>query len=208
MILININMFDQTWRQLHKNAARNFEQVLEQNIWRKNLAVITQECCEQIEQVLETAPTKQHLYGHLPPITKTIKVRQTRHAGHCWRSRDELISDVLIWTPSHGCVKAGRPAWTYVQQLCEDVTLPEAMNNRQEWRERVRDIYADGTTRGWRWWWWCVWWENKKQLMFIRNQNKELTIQWQLNKLYWINYTIWRHNSTKLLVKRKKKLLI
>ena len=34
-------------------------------------------------------PTKPQLYGHLPPITKTIKVRRTRHAGHCWRSRDE-----------------------------------------------------------------------------------------------------------------------
>ena len=47
-------------------------------------------------------PTKQQLYGHLPPITKTIRIRQTRHAGHYWRSRDELISDVLLWTPSHG----------------------------------------------------------------------------------------------------------
>ena len=28
-------------------------------------------------------PTKQQLYGHLPPITKTIQVRRTRHAGHC-----------------------------------------------------------------------------------------------------------------------------
>ena len=28
-------------------------------------------------------PTKHQLYGHLPPITKTIKVRRTRHAGHC-----------------------------------------------------------------------------------------------------------------------------
>ena len=28
-------------------------------------------------------PTKPQLYGHLPPITKTIKVRRTRHAGHC-----------------------------------------------------------------------------------------------------------------------------
>ena len=43
--------------------------------------------------------TKYQLYGHLPPITKTIQVRRTRHAGHCWRSRDELISDVLLWTP-------------------------------------------------------------------------------------------------------------
>ena len=43
-------------------------------------------------------PTKQQLYGHLPAIMKTIKVRRTRHAGHCWRSRDELIRGVLLWT--------------------------------------------------------------------------------------------------------------
>ena len=41
-------------------------------------------------------PTMHQPYGHLPPITKTIQVRRTRHAGHCWRSRDELISDVLL----------------------------------------------------------------------------------------------------------------
>ena len=44
-------------------------------------------------------PTKDQLYGHRPPITKTIQARRTRHAGHCWRSRDELITDVLLWTP-------------------------------------------------------------------------------------------------------------
>ena len=65
-------------------------------------------------------PTKHQLYGHLPSITKTIQVRQTRHAGHCWRSRDELISDVLLWTPTYGRAKAGRPARTYIPQLCED----------------------------------------------------------------------------------------
>ena len=47
-------------------------------------------------------PTKTQLYGHLPPITKTIQVRRTRHAGHCWGSRDELMNDVLQWTPSYG----------------------------------------------------------------------------------------------------------
>ena len=41
-------------------------------------------------------PTKQQLYGYLSPITKTIKVRRTKHAGHCWRSRNELISDVPL----------------------------------------------------------------------------------------------------------------
>ena len=96
-------------------------------------------------------PTRLQLYGHLPPITKTIQVRRTRHAGHCWRSKDELISDVLLWTPAHGCARVGRPARTYIQQLCEDTgcnpeDLPEAMNDREKWRETVRDIHAGGAT--------------------------------------------------------------
>ena len=33
-------------------------------------------------------PTRHQLYGHLPPITKTIQVRRTRYAGHSWRSKD------------------------------------------------------------------------------------------------------------------------
>ena len=28
-------------------------------------------------------PTRHRLYCHLPPITKTIQARRTRHAGHC-----------------------------------------------------------------------------------------------------------------------------
>ena len=103
-------------------------------------------------------PTRHQLYGHLPPITKTIQVRRTRHAGHCWRSRDELIRDVLLWIPTHGRAKAGRPARTYIQQLCEDIgccpeDLPRAMNDREEWRERVSDIRAASTI--W-WWWWYI----------------------------------------------------
>ena len=99
-------------------------------------------------------PTRHQLYGHRPPITKTIQVRRTRHAGHCWRSRDELIRDVLLLIPTHGRAKAGRPARTYIQQLCEDTgccpeDLPRAMNDREEWRERVRDIRATSTI----WWW-------------------------------------------------------
>ena len=102
-------------------------------------------------------PTRCQLYGHLPPITKIIQVRRTRHAGHCWRNRDELISDILLWTPTYGQAKAGRPARTYIQQLCEDTgcsleDLLEAMNDWEKWRERVRDIRAGGTT----WWWWYM----------------------------------------------------
>ena len=52
-------------------------------------------------------PTRHQQYGHLPPITKTIQARRTRHAGHCWRSRDELISEVLLCTLTYGRAKAG-----------------------------------------------------------------------------------------------------
>ena len=65
--------------------------------------------------------------------------------------RDELISDVLLWTPTYGQAKVGRPARTYIQQLCEDTgrrpeDLPEEMNNREKCRERVRDIRVGGKT--------------------------------------------------------------
>ena len=80
--------------------------------------------------------TRHQLYCHLSPITKTIQAKRVRHEGHCWRSRDELISDVLLWTPTYGRAKTGRPAGTYIQQLCEDTgcsleDLLEAMNDRE-----------------------------------------------------------------------------
>ena len=83
----------------------------------------------------------------------------TRHPGQCLRSRDKLISDVLLWTSTYGRTKAGRPARTYIQQLYEDrgcspEDLPDTMNDSEKWRERVRDIRASGTTRWW--WWWYI----------------------------------------------------
>ena len=129
LMTIYINIY--TYIYIYINAASNFEQVLEATL------------------------TKHPLYGHLPTVTKTIQVRRTKHAWRCWRSRDELISDVLLWTPSYSRAKAERPDRTYIQQLCEDTGCsledqPEAMNDWKEWRERVRDISASGTT--WLWW--------------------------------------------------------
>ena len=53
--------------------------------------------------------------------------------------------------PTYGQAKPGRPARTYIQQLCEDTGWspedpPEAMNDREKWQERVRDIRASGMT--------------------------------------------------------------
>ena len=76
-------------------------------------------------------------------------ILRTRHAGHCLGNRDELISDILLWIHTYDWAKAGRPARTYIQQLCEDTgcspeDMPEAMYDREKWRERVRDIRASG----------------------------------------------------------------
>ena len=63
----------------------------------------TQEC---LEQILEVAPHKTSA-AHPPAFYLTNHTRETRHAGHCWRSKDELISDVFLWTPAHGCASVG-----------------------------------------------------------------------------------------------------
>ena len=46
-------------------------------------------------------PTKEQLYDHLPPISQTILLRWTRHARHCRRSKNKLVSDVLLRTPTN-----------------------------------------------------------------------------------------------------------
>ena len=101
-------------------------------------------------------PTKHLLYSHLPPISKTIQLRQTRHTGDCWRSKGELISDVLLWTPSYRRVSIGWPTRTYLQQLSMDIgcsvnDLPEEKDDREGWWDRIIEICA---AKHWWWWWW------------------------------------------------------
>ena len=85
-------------------------------------------------------PTKQQVYGHLPPISKTTQIRWTRHVGYCWRNKDKLISDVLVLTLSHELARDGWLTRTYLQELSMDTRccledLLEAMDDRQMARE-------------------------------------------------------------------------
>ena len=88
-----------------------------------------------MEQVLEAALHKAATVRPPTTIMKAIQVRRNRHAGHCWRSRGELISEVLLWTPSHGRAKSGRPAGTYIQHVCviRDLTLRALRTFRKGW---------------------------------------------------------------------------
>ena len=76
--------------------------------------------------------------------------KKTLNSNHLGLDKCILYSK-LLWIPAYGQAKAGRPARTYIQQLCEDTgcdpeDLPKAMNDWEKWRERVRDIHAGGTT--------------------------------------------------------------
>ena len=104
---------------------KRMEKKLDGNYTRKLRAILNKSWRQ--------TPTNQQLYGHLPPITKIMKIRRTRHAGLCWRSRDELTNDVLPWTSSHGRSKAGWPARTYLQQFCAH-TGCNLKTSRKQWK--------------------------------------------------------------------------
>ena len=119
-------------RRLHKNLGGNST--------RKLRAILNKSWKQH--------PTKQQLYGYLPPISKPIQIRRTRRMWHCWRSKDELISNVFLWTLHTLRVSFGRLTRTYQEQLCTDTgcsleDLPEATDDRDEWRgESGKSILA------------------------------------------------------------------
>ena len=86
--------------------------------------------------------TNAELYGKISPISQTIRTQRMRFAGHVWRNKDELASDVLLWEPTHGKQDPGRPKRTFIDQLADDTgcrpqELKNAMSNKEDWRKRV-----------------------------------------------------------------------
>ena len=70
-----------------------------------------------------------------------MQVRRTRHTGYCWRSKDELMSDILLATPTYGRTIVDQAVRTYINQLCAETRCsqevqPRVMDNRVGWRER------------------------------------------------------------------------
>ena len=57
---------------------------------------------------------------NIPPLTSIIRIRRKRFACHCYRSDEEIVKDILLWTPNHGTTKIGRQRKTNVKQLCDN----------------------------------------------------------------------------------------
>ena len=96
---------------------------------------------------------KQHsrnlwMYGHLPPITKTIKVRRTRYfrdtPGEVGTSSSETYSCGPLHMDEERQDNQLEPTYNDSVPIHED--LPEAMDDWEGWQERVWEISAGGTT--------------------------------------------------------------
>ena len=112
------------------------------NVWRKSFTATTQECCEQYWTSYGSNTLRSS--GSTATYDLSWKLSELDEPDMRNTAR-ELISNLLRWTPSHGRAKVWRPARTYTQQLCTDTGCSpedplEAMDDREGWPERVRDI--------------------------------------------------------------------
>ena len=69
--VMSILLYGCTTRVLTKHMEKKFDSSYTRILW----AILNKSWRQH--------PTKRQLYGHLPPITKTIQVGRTRHTGHC-----------------------------------------------------------------------------------------------------------------------------
>ena len=106
-------------------------------------------------RVVENVSWKQHmrnevLYGEIPKIMTAIATQIVRFRGHCWRRKDELAHQQLLWEPAHGKRACGRPRRTFIDQLVDGTkllkeNLTKAMNDREYWKSKVEDVRLRST---------------------------------------------------------------
>ena len=96
------------------------------------------------------SPMDPYMVTYLPS-SHTIQVRRTRHVGHCWRSKDKLISDFLLWTPTRSLTSHPTNHPSMTNKTCG--TLLEKQGQTHKWRFPM-DPYT----------WTCQCWLTNKSL--------------------------------------------
>ena len=94
--------------------------------------------------------TNIELYRYITPISARLRDHHLCFSGHCWRSKSEIISQMLFWELSRGKRTRGRPAMTYIDQLEKDTCLPrqelpKIMEDRTEWIKLVKSVRVRST---------------------------------------------------------------
>ena len=88
------------------------------------------------------------LHGPIPDISTILREQRMHFAGHSWRAKQELTSNLLLlWSPSCGRRRVGHPAITYIDQLCRDKgclpnDLPALLQDCDGWRDKLMNARA------------------------------------------------------------------
>ena len=87
--------------------------------------------------------SNKELYGDPPPISTSLQMRRLRFIAHCWRSKNETVSQLLLWDPKRGSRLRERPATIFIDHLESDTglsreDLASVMANRWEWDRIVK----------------------------------------------------------------------
>ena len=114
------------------------------------------------------------LYLYLPPISPTIQVRLTRHAGNNWRIKNSWVTFSCRLQNMDELVLADQQRHIYIRDTgCSLEDPPGAKDDRDGWWERVWELSAISITwswyiyiyiyiKGWAekfiWWHICCWW--------------------------------------------------
>ena len=83
--------------------------------------------------------TNEVLYEAIEQISTKIIRRFLKFAGHCLCRDDEVVSDLVLWEPTHRTRRRGRPPESYIRNLERETGIPAsdmkvAKMNRDVWR--------------------------------------------------------------------------
>ena len=90
------------------------------------------------------------LYGNLHKVSKVIRSRRLKLAGHCYRDKSSPVHKLITWTPKHGSTKLGRPPLSFVDTMMRDTgtetttELETLMADRVQWRRRNHLAFRNG----------------------------------------------------------------
>lgn len=82
-------------------------------------------------------PTLQEIYNGLPTISTVLTSRMLTFSGHCFRSKQEIISDLLLWCPA-GPKRLRKHTFLDILKRTTGLEFGEletAMVDRELWRE-------------------------------------------------------------------------
>ena len=96
-------------------------------------------CC--LEQILKTVRYKTSVIRPLSSHLTNNPSKTNKTCWYCWKSKDELISDVVWWTPTHGSTNVGWLFKNCIDHLYANTgdqqeDLPSSMTMSDWWWER------------------------------------------------------------------------